>query len=272
MLENIKSSFFQKIIFLLLDERRKLQLIKYNKNFQNLLDIKLINYKIFSGKYIIKEENNKIKEYNYFNNKLIYEGEYLNGKRNGKGKEYDIKGFLIFEGEYFNGKKWNGKIFNDLNNNITYQLTNGKGFIKEYFDDNDTYGNLKFEGEYLNGERNGKGKEYAPVDILVFEGEYLKGKKWNGKGYFNNRSFELKDGIISIEEYDNNGLLTLSFHYLKGEKTGKWILHNEEGKLLYKASYLNDKRNGKFISYYYNGELFFEGEYSNDLKKKEKII
>ena len=85
MLENIKSSFFQKIIFLLLDERRKLQLIKYNKNFQNLLDIKLINYRIFSGKYIIKEENNKIKEYNYFNNNLIYEGEYLNGKRNGKG-------------------------------------------------------------------------------------------------------------------------------------------------------------------------------------------
>ena len=56
MLENIKSSFFQKIIFILLDERRKLQLIKYNKNFQNLLDIKLINYKIFSGKYIIKEK------------------------------------------------------------------------------------------------------------------------------------------------------------------------------------------------------------------------
>ena len=155
MLENIKSSFFQKIIFLQLDERRKLQLIKYNKNFQNLLGIKLINYKIFSGKYIIKEENNKIKEYNYFNNNLIYEGEYLNGKRNGKGKEYDITENLIFEGEYFNGKKWNGKIFEHLINSMTYELTNGKGFIKEFFDDKDTYGYLKFEGEYLNGERNG---------------------------------------------------------------------------------------------------------------------
>ena len=44
------------------------------------MNINLINYKIFSGRYIIYEEK-------------------------GKGKEYDNEDYLIFEGEYLNGKK-----------------------------------------------------------------------------------------------------------------------------------------------------------------------
>ena len=106
---------------------------------------------------------------------LNYEGEYLNGKRNGKGREYEKNHLsnLIFIGEYINGKKWNGKGYN--NNNIIYELKNGKGYIKEY-----KFDQLIFEGEYLNGEKNGKGKEYYNNDI-TFEGEYLNGKKWNEK-------------------------------------------------------------------------------------------
>jgi hypothetical protein len=42
------------------------------------------------------------------------------------------------------------------NNNISFEIKDGKGFIKEY----DEKGNLKFEGEFANGERNGKGKRY----------------------------------------------------------------------------------------------------------------
>ena len=76
---------------------------------------------------------------------MIFEAEYLNGEKNGKGKEYNDEGILIFEGEYLSGKKWNGKGY-DINNNIIYELKNGKGFIKEY----DQGGNLLFEGEYLN--------------------------------------------------------------------------------------------------------------------------
>ena len=77
----------------------------------------------------------------------------MNGKRNGKGKEYNNNnnGYLIFEGEYLNGKKWNGKGYYD--NNILYEIKNGKGYIKEYEGEN-----LIFEGEYKNGQRNGKGK------------------------------------------------------------------------------------------------------------------
>ena len=110
MLENIKSSFFTKILFSYLNEEIKLKIIKYNKNLQNLLGINLFNYKIFSKRIIIYEENGKAKEYNCACSKdtLIFEGEYLNGKRNGKGKEYYYNGTILFEGEFLNGKR-NGK-------------------------------------------------------------------------------------------------------------------------------------------------------------------
>ena len=107
MLEKIKSKYFIRRLFVLADEKDKLDIIKYNKNMQNVLDISLINYKIFSKRYIIYGKNGKGKEYNWYG-ELIFEGEYLNRKRNGKGKEYDEYGNLMFEGEYLNGKR-NGK-------------------------------------------------------------------------------------------------------------------------------------------------------------------
>ena len=45
MIDNIKSSYFIKIIFSLIDEKRKLKLIKYNKNMKNKLEVHLVNYK-----------------------------------------------------------------------------------------------------------------------------------------------------------------------------------------------------------------------------------
>ena len=135
MLEKIKSSYFWLIPFSFLVEKQKLKLVKLNKAYQSKLNISIINYKFFSGKYIIYESNKIGKEYNGNDDTLQFEGEYLNGERNGKGKEY-FNDTLQFEGEYLNGKR------------------NGKG--KEYYDN----GRLKFEGEYLNGKRHGKGKEY----------------------------------------------------------------------------------------------------------------
>ena len=65
MLKNIKTSYFLRIIFSFIDEKQKLKLIKYNKSLQETMDIKLINYKIMSGKYIIYEQNGKGKEIDY---------------------------------------------------------------------------------------------------------------------------------------------------------------------------------------------------------------
>ena len=77
-----------------------------------------------------------------------------------------------------NGKKWTGKGY-DPKNNIAYELNNGKGYAREYYNN----GKLEFEGEYLKEERNGKGKEYYINGKLKFEGEYLYGKLWNRKEY-----------------------------------------------------------------------------------------
>ena len=244
MLDNIKSSFFKHILFHHLNIKRKLRIIKYNKSLQHLLNVKFIEYKIFSEKYIIFGKNGKGKEYDRLRDKLMYEGEFKNGKRNGKGKEFFITGkiegnlinysseddLLIFEGEYINGER------------------NGKG--NEYYAD----GKIKFEGEYKNGERNGKGKKYYYTNTqLEFEGEYKNGEKWDGKGYDINGNilFELKQG---------NGFIKNKGDY----KNGK--LNGYVNEYYFKGEYLNGKRNGKGKEYNWRGDLIFEGEYKNGLK------
>ena len=217
MLENIKSTYFKKIIFSLLDENAKLKILRYNKNLQKLLDIQIINYFIFTQKYIIKEANEFSKTYIYnpyyediYEDKLIFEGQYLNGLKNGKCKEYDAEsGIIQFEGEYLNG------------------LRIGKG--KEYY----TVDKLKFEGEYLNGERNGKGKEYTYEGSLSFEGEYLNGEI-NGKG----------------KEYNQDSII--EGQYLNGKRNGKCKEYSYDDYLICECDFLNGRRNGKEKEYYSN--------------------
>ena len=78
---------------------------------------------------------------------------------------------MEYEGEFLYEKKWNGKGY-DKNGNVIYELINGNGKVKEYFDDK-----LQFEGEYLNGKRNRKGKEYDFSGNIKFEGEYMNGNE-----------------------------------------------------------------------------------------------
>ena len=171
----LKRHFFLRVLFSYMDEKQKLELIRYNKSLQENINISLINYKIFSGRYIIYGKNGKGKEYNY-DDKLLFEGEYLNGKRNGKGKEYYSEGELKFEGEYLNGKRWYGIVYNYEGKRI-HSIVNGDGYFNEY----NKKGKLIYEGEYKNGEKNGKGKEYYDNGKLLYEGEYKNGKK-EGKG------------------------------------------------------------------------------------------
>ena len=240
MLDNIKSNYFIKILFSFLDDGFKLKLVKYNKSIKEKIEINIKNYQRYSGKYLIYESKEKVKEYKYLNNNdvllyegeylngkrhgkgkefnsnesLLFEGEYLNGKRNGKGKEYNGS-FLIFECEYLNGKKWNGRGY-DFNKNIIYEIRNGNGLIKEYernyvllIDQHDLNGDLpnlkikyklKFEGEYINGSIYANAKEYNKDGKLIFEGQYLNGKKWNGKGYDD-------DGNIIYELKNGSGFI-----------------------------------------------------------------
>ena len=76
-IRDINSSFIIKNIFSFLSEKQILNLIIYNKQFQNFLLVDIKNYKKISGKYKIGEKNGKGKEYSIETNELIFEGEYL---------------------------------------------------------------------------------------------------------------------------------------------------------------------------------------------------
>ena len=212
----IKSRYIIKKIFLNLNDKKKLILIRYNKFYKELLGINIELYKKISGTLKIGEANGYGKEYNlsylyikfkgyyknqkrngkgkeyYDNGKLKFEGEYINGIKNGKGIEYDYNANIIFVGEYKDGKKWNGKI-KEINN-----------------------GNLIFEGEYLEGKKIGI--EYDNSGNIIFEGEYLDEKRWNGvfQNKENNCSFIIKNGNGKVKEYSKYGLLIFEGEYLNG--------------------------------------------------------
>ena len=296
-MKEIKSSYFITKIFYFINEKRKLDLVKYSKNYQILLELNIINYRALSGRYIVKEEKGIIKEYDEINGILIYEGDYLNGKRHGKGKEYDKciskydtylsfegeykngkrykgkeyykDGNIKYEGEYLNGKIWTGKIY-DKEENILCEINQGKGYIKEIIK---FHFFLKFEGYYLNGERNGNGKEYNNEEYLIFNGEYKNGKKWNGNGYDNsyNIVYEINNGKGYIKEYDEfHGFLKFEGEFYNGEKNGKGKVYDYDGNIIFEGEYSNGQRNGKGKKYYNNGQLKFEGEYLYNNRRKGK--
>ena len=267
MLKNIQSYYFIQIIFAYIDEKQILKTIKYNKSLQKTINISIINYIRYSGRYIVYGTNGIGKEYNGKEDRLIYEGEYFHGERNGKGKEYDTRGKLIFEGEFLNNKQWKGKGYDD--DNVVYELNNninGKG--REYYN----YGDLKYEGEYLNGRKNGKGKEYFFNQKLRFEGEYKNDLQWDGKGYDKSKKivYELKNGKGLKKDYDDSGDMIYASEYLNGKRNGKGEEYDWDVGFVFKGEYLNGKRNGKGKEFFCD-ELIFEGEYLYDDKLKGKL-
>ena len=86
MLGNIKSKPNFQEVFSFLSEKRLLKLVIYNKQFQNKLEKRLIDYKIMSGKYIIYEGTNQGKICDDISHKLIFEGGLLKGKKMEKEK------------------------------------------------------------------------------------------------------------------------------------------------------------------------------------------
>ena len=110
----------------------------------------------------------------------------------------------MFEGYYLNGKKGRGKGY--IDNQLVYEIEEGKEFIKEY----DSENNLIYEGEYSNGERNGLGKEYDIMrDCLIYEGYYINGDR-NVKG----------------KEYYEDGKIFYEGEFLAGKRHGKGKLYN----------------------------------------------
>ena len=278
---NIKYKNIIQKLFSYIYEDRKLKLVIYNKTIQNIININLLNYIFMSGKYVIYGSNGLAKEYDVYNDNLIFEGGYLNRKRNGKGKEYDSDGEIKFTGEYLNGKrngkgneyykntilfsgeylkgrKWNGKGYSK-NGNIIYELKNGNGFVEEYNGEDERL----FRGYYKKGLKNGKGKIYdTKYKYVIFDGEFYNGHRWNGKILdLNGNIFcELKNGKGSINDY-------IEGRFINGELNGKIKIYDNNGKISTEGEYLNGRKHGKIKDYYYS-ELLFDGEYLYGHKKR----
>ena len=288
MLFHIKSSYFSQKIFSLINEHRKLALIKYNKSIQKLININIFNYILLSDKYVLFEPNNMGKEYlrkynillfvgEYINGMkngkgkeyyedgcLKFEGEYLNGKKHGKGKEYYNEGKVAFEGEYVKGKKYFGKIYDRLTGEIR-QIKFGTGYTQEL----NNYGELDFEGEYLNTQRHGKGKEYYYDGNLKFEGEYLNDEK-NGKGKeYNHIGALVFEGEYFYGKRWNGKIYDKGKNNISELKEGKgFIIENDDFCYIkYEVNYLNGEKNGSGKEFnFFDNRLQFEGEYLNDKK------
>ena len=286
MLAEIKSLFFIKNLFTYVIERKKIDIVKYNKSIQNIINININNYKYFSGKYIIYKDNKNAKEYNGFNNDLIYEGEYSNGKRNGKGQEryrHGKDGIYILYGEYLNGKRHgkgygyqlgdylrcegdylNGKKINEkwsYLSSVFGELKNGNGYYKEF----DFEGNFVFEGEYLNGERNGKGKESQRGNI-IYEGEYLNGKRHGkGKEFFYNGNVMFEGEYINGNRWTGKGYDYFDKNKIYELKNGKGYMkiYDYKKKVSYEGEYINGERNGKGKDYDEKDKLEYDGEFLN---------
>jgi len=61
MLDYIKSSYIIKIILCYINDGLKLKICKFNQKIKCGININLMNYKIFSGRYILYESNGKVK-------------------------------------------------------------------------------------------------------------------------------------------------------------------------------------------------------------------
>ena len=142
LLDSVKSKYIKILTFSFLDEKYKLDLIKYNLKLQELLEININTYKKISESIKIGKKDGYCRIYDLYEMSLKFEGEYKNGKKNGKGREF-YRSYGISRSDYYS----------DISGS-----------------------ELKFEGEYLNGKRNGKGKEYDDKGNLIFEGEYKNGK------------------------------------------------------------------------------------------------
>ena len=259
MLKYVHSKFIIRILFFHINEKVKLKLVKYNKSLQNIIHVDLINYKLYKGNYVIYDSNGIGKEYNSFNDKLVYKGEYSKGERNGKGEEYDYEGKLIYEGEFLNGKR------------------NGKG--KEY-----KGGNLIFEGEYLNGKRwikndsnikliniiNGKVNIIDHRKISNIKIEYLNE---NDEKTNDNNKLLIGVGYIDKKLHFNN-FIEKKNNFMQKYNSPNVIYELQNGKLYiieyndyedlkYEGEFFNGKRNGKGKEYDDNSNLIFEGEYFN---------
>ena len=155
----------------------------------------LIKGNIYTNKGILKKEI----EYIYFSNNNPFE-EFL-----WKGKIYNDKGIIEYEGTKLKQILWTG-IGYDPYGKKAFEIKNGKGIIKKYYET----GELKINAEFLYGYIVGNGKEYYKNGNIKYKGifiyivgEHIRGKKYDetGKLLYSGEIYNGEKYIEPIESY-----------------------------------------------------------------------
>ena len=89
LIKLVKSIYIIKRTLLHLDEKKKLDILKYNKDFQKQMGFDIEYYKKISGKCKIQEKNGNETIYELDTHLILFEGKYLNSKK--MVKEKNIK-------------------------------------------------------------------------------------------------------------------------------------------------------------------------------------
>ena len=155
----------------------------------------LIKGNIYTNKGILKEEI----EYRYFSNNTPFE-ELL-----WKGKIYNDRGIIEYEGTKLKQMLWTG-IGYDPYGKKAFNIKNGKGIIRKYYET----GELKINAEFLYGYVVGNGKEYYKNGNIKYKGifiyiagEHILGKKYDetGKLLFSGKISNGEKYIEPIQSY-----------------------------------------------------------------------
>ena len=93
--DSVKSKYIQILIFSFLNEKNKLDLVKYNLKLQKILEININTYKKISQCIKIGKGDGYCRIYDLNTMTLKFEGEYKNGKKMEKEKNF-IKAMNIF--------------------------------------------------------------------------------------------------------------------------------------------------------------------------------
>ena len=102
-----------------------------------------------------------------------------------------------------------------------------------------------FKGSYIINVSKGIVKELFGYDDTLLFQGNYSKGEKNGKGI----------------EYNKDGKIIFEGEYLKGKRNGQGKEYDADGKLKYKGEYLNGIINGKGIEFNKDGKIIFEGEY-----------
>ncbi len=225
--------------------------------------------------------------YYHPNGQLMMSIYFRNDKRHGNGKEYDESGNIVALFEYFNGYL----IENLKINRFDYQ-NRKQGRWMEFY----TNGNVFTDASYMNDKLHGYYREYNEAGVLIKEMRYLNGDVvtrdieeeykikadvrtlYNPNGTLKYTGAFLENKAVGVHnEYDENGRLQTAKVYNEfgvltaqglfdeqGNRTGKWTLFYDDGKIMGTGSYLKNLKTGLWEYYYRDGNQEQKGEYRDD--------